>query len=79
MYINTSFKYHRVTCTQSRAIAKVHDLLGQPSYMHLGMVECHISFSGHCDLDLRPSFNNYCVRSISLILFERDRNPKFGV
>ena len=26
--------------------------------------------SGHCDLYFRPSFNNYCVRSISLILFE---------
>ena len=25
---------------------------------------------GHCDLDLQPSFMNYCVRSISLIFFE---------
>ena len=25
---------------------------------------------GHCDLDLRPSFKNYRVRSISLIFFE---------
>ena len=40
-------------------------------YMHLGMVESHILFSGHCDLDLCPSFNNNCVRSISLILFEK--------
>ena len=39
--------------------------------MHLGMVESHILFSGHCVLDLRPSFNNNCVRSISLILFEK--------
>ena len=38
--------------------------------MHLGMGECHLPFSGHCDLDLWPSFNNNCVRSISLILFE---------
>ena len=38
--------------------------------MHLGMGECHLSFSGHCDLDLWPSFNNNCVRSISLILFD---------
>ena len=30
MYINTSFKYHRVTCTQSCFLRKVHDLLGQP-------------------------------------------------
>ena len=37
--------------------------------MCLGMEESHIPFSGHCDLDLWPSFNN-CVRSISLILFE---------
>ena len=32
MYINISLKYHRITGTQSRTIAKVHDLLGQPSY-----------------------------------------------
>ena len=40
--------------------------------MHIGMTECHISFSGHCDLnlDIRPSFKNNCVRSISLIFFE---------
>ena len=25
-------------------------------YIHLGMVECHVPFSGHCDLDLWPSF-----------------------
>ena len=29
MYINTSFKYHRATCF----LTKVHDLLGQPSYV----------------------------------------------
>ena len=39
-------------------------------YMHLGMGEGHIPFSGHCDLDLWHSFNNNCVRSISLISFE---------
>ena len=38
--------------------------------MHLGMGECHLPFSGHCDLDLWPSFYNNCVRSIPLILFE---------
>ena len=38
--------------------------------MHLRMTECHLSFSGHCDLDLRPSFKNYCVRSLSPIFFE---------
>ena len=38
--------------------------------MHLGMGEWHLSFLGHCDLDLLPSFYNNCVRSISLILFE---------
>ena len=25
-------------------------------WMHLGMAECHVSFLGHCDLDLWPSF-----------------------
>ena len=34
------------------------------------MTDCHILFWGHCDLDLWPSFKNYCVRSISLIFFE---------
>ena len=38
--------------------------------MHLGMTECHISFSDHCDLDLWPSFKNYCVRSLYLTFFE---------
>ena len=38
--------------------------------MHLGMAEFHIPFSDHCDLDLWPSFKNYCVRTISLIFFE---------
>ena len=28
------------------------------------------TISGHCDLDLWPSFKNYCVRSISLIFFK---------
>ena len=34
--------------------------------MHLGMPECHKPFLGHCDL----VFKNYCVQSISLILFD---------
>ena len=25
-------------------------------WMHLGMVECRVPFTGHCDLDLLPSF-----------------------
>ena len=33
---------------------------------------------GHCDLDLWPSFKNYCVQSISLIFFEVGI-PNFGV
>ena len=36
--------------------------------MHLGMPECHKLFLGHCDLDL--VFKNYCVQSISAILFD---------
>ena len=34
------------------------------------MTECHIPFSGHCDLDLWPSFKTYYVRCIFLIFFE---------
>ena len=33
MYMNTSLKIHRIADTNSRVIMKVHDLLGQPSYM----------------------------------------------
>ena len=39
-------------------------------WIHLGMAECRIPFSGHCDLDLWPSFYNNRVRSISHTLFE---------
>ena len=35
--------------------------------MHLGMVECLVPFTGHCDLDLWPSFLKNHVQSISLI------------
>ena len=44
-------------------------------WIHLGMAECRVPFSGHCDLDLDlwPSFKNNRVRSISLI------NLKFEV
>ena len=45
--------------------------------MHLGIVGCHVPFLSHCDLDLCPSSNNYCVKSISHIIW--DRNSKFGV
>ena len=34
-YINTSLKYHRLTCTQYCVIKKVHVLLGQPSYIQI--------------------------------------------
>ena len=34
------------------------------------MTGCHMPILGHCDLDLLPSFKNYCVWSISLIFFE---------
>ena len=33
------------------------------------MVECLVPCTGNCDLDLWPSFNNKCVRSISLLFF----------
>ena len=35
--------------------------------MRLEMVECHIPFSGHCDLEL-TSFKNKDIRSIYLTL-----------
>ena len=31
--MKTSCKFHRIPGTQARVITKVHDLLGQPSYM----------------------------------------------
>ena len=44
--------------------------------MHLGMVECLVPFTGHCDLDLWPSFfEKSCPEHISYII--KVRNPKF--
>ena len=41
------------------------------------MVECLAPFTGHCDLDLWPSFlETSCPEHISYI--SKDRNPKFG-
>ena len=37
MYINI-YKFHRIPDRQSRFIAQVHDLLGQPSYIELSYV-----------------------------------------
>ena len=34
------------------------------------MVECLVPFTGHCDLDLWPSFLKHYVQSISLILLK---------
>ena len=65
----------RVTLTlTSELVLRIKVFGGRKSkygvYMHLGMGECHLPFSGHCDLELCPSFNNNCVRSISHLLFE---------
>ena len=46
--------------------------------MHLGMVEFRVPFSGHCVLDLWPSFlEKSCPEHISYII--KGRNPTFGV
>ena len=34
------------------------------------IVECCVPFTGHCDIDLCPSFKNNPVPSISLILLK---------
>ena len=34
MCVNISYKFHRIPDTQPHFITKVHDLLGQPSYMY---------------------------------------------
>ena len=36
MSVDISYKFHRITDRQSRFIAKVHGLLGQPSYVSMG-------------------------------------------
>ena len=38
MYLNISYKFHRILDTQSHFIKKVHDLLGQPSYMESSII-----------------------------------------
>ena len=35
-------------------------------WMHLGIVECHVPFLGHCDLDLWPSFRIIMSRAYLL-------------
>ena len=41
------------------------------------MVECLVPFTGHCDLDLWPSFlEKSCPEHIPYII--KGRNPKFG-
>ena len=46
--------------------------------MHLGIVECLVPFTGHCDLDLWPIFlEKSCPEHISYII--KGRIPKFGV
>ena len=36
-------------------------------WMHLGIAECHVPFTGHCDLDQRPSFR--IIMSWAYILY----------
>ena len=43
MFINISYKFHRIPDRQSRIKTKVHDLLGQPSY---SAKWCNSSFTG---------------------------------
>ena len=62
MYKNTSYTYHRVTYTQSCVITKVHDLLGQPSYMYvLKCFECVGACSGVCVLCVLSEYMCVCV------------------
>ena len=43
--------------------------------MHLWMTECHVPFSGHCDLDLVLRI----IMSGAYLLFFLERNPIFDV
>ena len=74
---------NRTVCPASCPVHISYILWGRNSkfgvWMHLGMAECRIPFSGHCDLDLWLSFySNHnvrlsiplCVRCISPIFFE---------
>ena len=58
-------------CPTSCPVHISYILLGRNSkfgvWMHLGMAECHIPFSGHCDLDL---VFRIIVSGAYLILFE---------
>ena len=40
MYIEISYKFHRISDTQSRVLTKVYDFLGQPSYIEKHAI-CH--------------------------------------
>ena len=58
MYIKISYKFHRIPDTQSRAITKVYDFLGQPSYV--GIVTCYLC------LFVTELMSEVCSCSISL-------------
>ena len=47
MYINISYKFHRIPDRQSRFIAQVYDLLGQPLYV-VGALTTHVHPINEC-------------------------------
>ena len=47
MYINISYKFHRIPYRQSGFIANVHDLLGQPSYMFSEITDVNVPTPTH--------------------------------
>ena len=58
MYIEISYKFHRIPDTQSRVLTKVYDFLGQPSYITL----CYICYVP--GIHLIKSLNFFIIVSI---------------
>ena len=54
--MKTSCKFHRIPGTQSLVITKVHDLLGQPSYIS-GVKK--LTFTRTCYLELSSYMNHF--------------------
>ena len=72
MWMKTSCKFYRIPGTQSRVITKVHDLLGQPSYMSLCVFR-------NCLFDTARTLCSVCtvaqlICAIAFCISSRDHN-----
>ena len=70
MYKNISLKYHRITGTQTRVITKVHDLLGQPSYIYYNRIQNRILLKFFNQQNLKVAYCSFNIGKKYAFLFE---------